>query len=217
LHSSYLEKEQYYKKQKQEKAKEAERRYEERTKYMQEMGEHYKTNYPGYKTFMTRLGMNNEKFFDRQKLLCSVRTNEPSVVIDFRFINQHTRIEVIKSLGRQLGEIITFNRNSKRPFQIHFCNYDASSKFHRLYENVIGLDVNLIQETPNSYLDVFPREKLVYLSSDASKEMEEYDPNKVYIIGFLIDGPQNETKFFTRRQAHIDKIECRRLPLDRLR
>ena len=36
-------------------------------------------------------------------------------------------------------------------------------------------------------LDVFPHDKIVYLTGDAEEELEEFDPEEVYIIGGIVD------------------------------
>lgn len=38
-----------------------------------------------------------------------------------------------------------------------------------------------------SYLKVFPKEQLVYLTPHCREEMMEYDPDAIYIIGGIVD------------------------------
>lgn len=195
------------------KRKMVEERRKERSERVTQPGE-IVTNYPGHFTFIHRLDQSYVRRSAKFRVLSSILNDEPSVVFDFRFVSQHTRIERVKSLYRQIIELVGDNRCAERPFQIHFCNYDYQAEFHTLYADRIGLDTNLIMETPRSYLDVFDRKKLVYLSGDASKPMTHYDPDKVYIIGAMIDMSPNEFKFHSYGQAKKDGIECRRLPLD---
>lgn len=126
----------------------------------------------------------------------------------------HTRIEHVKSLYRQYIEIISLNRSSPEPFQIHLCNYDYNSEFHQKYGQFLELDLNLIFETPKSYMDIFPKEKLVYLSKEAKTKMSHYDPEKVYIIGSMIDMGDDKFKYYSYSQAKKDGLRCERLPLD---
>ena len=72
----------------------------------------------------------------------------------------------------------------------------------------------MVLNTNQSYTELFPKEKLIYLSKDSKKLMTHYDPEKVYIIGSLIDTADPLDKFASYSQAKIDNIECLRLPLD---
>lgn len=172
------------------------------------------TNYPGNMSFLRRL---DKKFYRdhlRQKLLSSIRTNAPSVVFDFRYQTFHEKRYLLPSLYRQYIEIVKSNRTAAEPFQIYFCNYNKEGPFHKNYSYEINYDENLIQETNQSYLDLFPREKLVYLSKDSSKPMTKFDPERVYIIGSIIDSGLREDRFASYSQAKREGIECLRLPID---
>ena len=63
-----------------------------------------------------------------------------------------------------------------------------------------------------SYLSLFPRSSLVYLSPDAGEEMLEFDPTAIYIIGGFIDKfcpSKNITKNKARRQG----LRAQRFPI----
>ncbi len=79
------------------------------------------------------------------------------------------------------------------------------------------MDANLIFETPKSYLDVFPKKDLVYLSKDADKKMNCFDPNKVYIIGCTISSgaPTDQYLYASYDQAKREGIECLRFPIEK--
>lgn len=172
------------------------------------------TNYPGRDTYLKRINNTELRRFYRSKVLSSILNDEPSIVFDFRFTSMHTRIEHIKSLYRQYINIISYNRTSEIPFQVHFCNYDFDTEFHKQYGISLEYDTNLIFETPKNYLDIFPKNKLVYLSRDAKYKMTKYDPDKVYIVGSIIDVGDDRFKFCSYSQAKKDGIRCERLPLD---
>lgn len=48
--------------------------------------------------------------------------------------------------------------------------------------------LNIHQE---SYLDLFPKDQLVYLTPHCRNEMEEYDHDAIYIIGAIVDKVKN--------------------------
>ncbi len=89
------------------------------------------TNYQGYTSFLRRVGVQQEKQFYRSKLLSSIQNKAPNIVLDFQFQNDMKKISIIKSLYRQIIEIIHLNRHFPEPFQMHFCNYDYESTLNR--------------------------------------------------------------------------------------
>lgn len=209
-----MAKDEYYKQLKEKKQQEKLERIKNRKECLDGNKIAVVTNYPGRSTFIKRIDTSSQRFLDRCKVLTSIVTNEPSVVFDFRFINLHTRVEVRKSLYREFIEVIHQNRDSARPFQLHFCNYDYESKFHQEFSTMLNLDSNLVHDSSKSYLDIFPKEKLVYLSKDAKRKMTYYDPNKVYVIGSIVDSSRERFIYSSFSQAKKDGIACERLPLD---
>lgn len=51
-----------------------------------------------------------------------------------------------------------------------------------MYENWFPFNIHT-----SSYLDLFPKEKLIYLTPHCREEMLEYDHNAIYIIGGIVD------------------------------
>lgn len=80
---------------------------------------------------------------------------------------------------------ISSNRESINPFHIIHCNFDVNgqliNKIGSVLENV--QDNSLFYYTDKSYLDLYPADKLVYLSPHSDYEMEKYEPDCTYIIG----------------------------------
>jgi ribonuclease P protein 1 len=175
------------------------------------------TNYPGQNSFLRRVSESYQKQHYRNRVCSAFINKNPSIVLDFRYSDMHTRREYISSMVKQIDELIGFNREqSHSPFNMHFCNYKYDSKFHQLYGKMLSLDANMIFETEKSYVDIFPRNDLIYLSPNAKYEMQEYDPSKVYIIGSIVDSAQTATfKYSSVNQAKIDEIRSERLPIDR--
>ncbi len=174
----------------------------------------YETNYPGHRTFIKRFNQSDFRELYRSRLLSSIVNGSPSVVLDFRYEKDMRRNEIQKSLYRQLIETIAYNRTTPDPFVLHFCNFCKQSEFNKMFSASLGVDENLIMDTNQSYLDVFPREKLIYLSNDSPNVMRHFDPNKVYIVGALVDRNSNDFKYASYSQAKSDKIHSLKLPID---
>ncbi|NWR45942.1 TM10B methyltransferase, partial [Regulus satrapa] len=47
--------------------------------------------------------------------------------------------------------------------------------------------VSKMDTTPESFLDLFPLEAIVYLTPDSENVLEDIDPDKVYVLGGLVD------------------------------
>ena len=60
-------------------------------------------------------------------------------------------------------------------------------------------------------MDEFDREQLVYLSADAKEEMLEFDVNKVYIIGGMVD--RNSLKCATLNKSKKLSVQCLKFPI----
>ncbi|NXV28970.1 TM10C methyltransferase, partial [Rissa tridactyla] len=81
------------------------------------------------------------------------------------------------------------NRRSVDPFHVHFCNLKDDSLYHKEfikhYREAWGK--LLITATDQCYTDIFPKDKLVYLTADSPKVMKTFDHNKIYIVGSMVD------------------------------
>ncbi|KAB7494199.1 Mitochondrial ribonuclease P protein 1-like protein, partial [Armadillidium nasatum] len=148
------------------------------------------------------------------KLVNAMIFNQP-LVIDMDFFDHMERRE-ISSLSEQLSNSFSCNRLSSDPFNLTLCNVDfESQKFqsiHKQMPNIISpsFPMNI---TSKSYLDIFPKEKLVYLTPNAKDEMMEFDHEAIYIIGGLVD--LRNAKPVTTAKAKKENIKMEKLPIDR--
>ncbi|NXX28208.1 TM10B methyltransferase, partial [Nicator chloris] len=65
--------------------------------------------------------------------------------------------------------------------------------------------------TPESYLDLFPLEAIVYLTPDSENVLEDINPDKVYVLGGLVD--ESIHKQLTLRRAQEQCLQTARLPI----
>lgn len=110
-------------------------------------------------------------------------------MFDCSFEANMTQLES-KIVAKQLMHCFTVNRQHREPFDLHLCNVDWN-----------GLTMkDLIKAIPNigqlSYpvncheanmVDVFPRERLVYLTPHCNTRLKVFNPMDIYIIGGVVD------------------------------
>ncbi|NXJ85557.1 TM10B methyltransferase, partial [Trogon melanurus] len=68
-----------------------------------------------------------------------------------------------------------------------------------------------IDTTEESFLDLFPLDVIVYLTPDSENVLEDIDPNKVYVLGGLVD--ESIHKKLTLQRAQEQSLQTARLPI----
>lgn len=110
------------------------------------------------------------------------------LVIDVSWFNSN-RYQQQKSLClRELPFSTSYNKASTQPFHLHYTSV-CDQRFKDLMTKVDPLamtDGKPEVYTEQSYLDIFPKEKIVYLSPDSRNELQ-WDDDDVYVIGGLVD------------------------------
>lgn len=137
------------------------------------------------------------------------------LIIDCGFHGNMNRKENINT-AKQLTLLFSDNRYHIDPFDLHLCNlqkdndlHDALYKFMpTMYDPEFPLNIY-----ENSYLDVFPKNKLVYLTPHCRQEMTEFDHDALYIIGGIVDKVNNEP--LSLAKAKEEGIRMAKFPLDR--
>lgn len=64
-----------------------------------------------------------------------------------------------------------------------------------------------------SYLDVFDKKDLVYLTPHCRNELYEYNPDDVYIVGAMVDKAHSEPLSLAKAKKH--ELRMAKFPLDR--
>ena len=111
------------------------------------------------------------------------------VVYDHSY-EPHMSQQELKNTAKQLALAFSVNREHKNPFPIQFCNVNFNGPVMKhllkhiptLYNPEFPINIS-----HKSYLDMFPREKLVYLTPHCRTEMTHFDYDSVYIIGSMVD------------------------------
>ncbi|XP_040280906.1 tRNA methyltransferase 10 homolog C [Bufo bufo] len=127
-----------------------------------------------------------------------------------RYMSQREMENTVSQLQMSEG----FNRKSMEPFHIHFCNLKPNGPYHEeLVKRYQGAwDNLLITATEKSHVDIFPKDRLVYLTADSPNVLKTYDHDKIYIIGAFVDKSQKTG--VSLGNAKRLQLATARLPLD---
>ncbi|NXG71746.1 TM10C methyltransferase, partial [Baryphthengus martii] len=136
------------------------------------------------------------------------------LVFDMSYEKDMSVREVTNTV-RQLVLSESCNRRSVDPFHIHFCNLKTDSlyyeEFVKHYREAWGK--LLITVTEQCYTEVFPKDKLIYLTADSPKVMKTFDHDKIYIVGSMVD--KSIKTGVSLAQAKRLGLETAALPLEK--
>lgn len=137
------------------------------------------------------------------------------LIFDCSYDNHMTDREAINA-AKQLMLSFADNRVHDDPYDFHFCNanFDKTTMKY-LHKHIPTL---LDKEFPLnihqcSYMDLFPKEQLIYLTPHCRNDLTEYDPDAIYIIGAMVDKINSEP--LSLAKAKSLGLRMARLPLDR--
>ncbi|NXQ19000.1 TM10C methyltransferase, partial [Peucedramus taeniatus] len=110
------------------------------------------------------------------------------LVFDMSYEKEMSVREVTNTV-RQIVLSESSNRRSVDPFHIHFCNFQVDSLYHREFVKHYreAWDKLLITVTDQCYTEIFPKDKLIYLTADSPNVMKIFDHDKIYIVGSMVD------------------------------
>ncbi|KAJ9589340.1 hypothetical protein L9F63_017469 [Diploptera punctata] len=127
------------------------------------------------------------------------------------YMNKHEA----QNCSKQLMLLFSDNRLHDNPFDLHFCNVNKESIAMKTLAKYIptlydpDFPLNL---TEKSYLDIFPKENLIYLTPHCREVIKEFDHDAVYIIGAMVDKVNNES--LSLAKAKREGLRMAKLPLD---
>ncbi|KAL3065645.1 hypothetical protein OYC64_015742 [Pagothenia borchgrevinki] len=143
----------------------------------------------------------------------AMRFGQP-LVFDMSYASNMARQE-LENTVHQLMEAEGWNRRATEPYNLHFCNLQADGTYQEELRKLYGADVwdrILINSSDKHYIDLFPREELVYLTADSPNILHTFDHSKVYIIGALVD--RSAQRGLSLANAKRLNLATARLPLD---
>jgi len=139
--------------------------------------------------------------------LDDIQFAKPDVVIDLSFYTKMTNKE-IRSTVSQLHHLYGAIRSSNRPLKVTFTSLNSDLKELLLK---VGFAQWKVYSSESSYLDLYDKEKLVYLSPESPHVLNQIDTEKIYIIGGIVD--HNRLKGLSYETAKSLGIQSARLPI----
>ncbi|XP_035775187.1 tRNA methyltransferase 10 homolog A-like [Anopheles albimanus] len=133
-----------------------------------------------------------------------------AIAVDLSFDGMMIDKDVAKCV-KQLLRMYTLNRRAPRPVPLHFTGIVADGAVQRHLSRYDGYKHWDVKVSSSHLLDIFPRERLVYLTSESENVLERLEPNDVYVIGGLVD--HNQHKGHCLRVAQELGVRHARLPL----
>ncbi|XP_051982422.1 tRNA methyltransferase 10 homolog C [Xyrauchen texanus] len=143
----------------------------------------------------------------------AMRFGQP-LVYDMSYEQHMTQREIENTIS-QLLETEGWNRRVVDPFHLHFCNLQPDGAYYRELLKRYGTETwerLLITTTASQHVDVFPPERLVYLTADSPNVLRKFDHSKVYVVGAMVD--RSIHSGVSLANAKRLSLATARLPLD---
>ncbi|KAJ2161052.1 tRNA (guanine(9)-N(1))-methyltransferase [Coemansia sp. RSA 552] len=134
------------------------------------------------------------------------------IAIDMSFDDKMSDKE-IKSVCSQVLRCYAANRQAASRVDLHVTQLQEKSqqRFDTVIVDHVNWSKDYISFHDTEYLDLFAKESLVYLTADSPNVAQELDPEKVYIVGGLVD--KNRYPRLTLDQAEKQGIAHAQLPI----
>lgn len=133
-----------------------------------------------------------------------------SVAIDLSFDDLMIDKD-LSSCASQLLRVYTNNRRAKRPIPVHFTGLNEDGKlYEKLQKNEGWKNWDIIPHK-EGFMELFDKDKIIYLTSESETVLDTLEKDAIYIIGGLVD--HNHHKCLTHELAQKANIRTARLPL----
>uniref|UniRef100_A0A8B9Z0V8 tRNA methyltransferase 10 homolog B n=1 Tax=Buteo japonicus TaxID=224669 RepID=A0A8B9Z0V8_9AVES len=146
-----------------------------------------------------------------QERLLEAKASGPRLCVDLGVADCMTEKETSR-LASQIRRLYGANRRAKKPFWLCLTEFVVGSLIYKeCFRMNDGFSNYLMDTTEESYLDLFPLDAIVYLTPDSENVLEDIDPNKVYVLGGLVD--ESIHKKLTLQRAQEQSLQTARLPI----
>jgi ribonuclease P protein 1 len=168
----------------------------------------------GHNTIFLRVYDTAINHFYNSKLIQAMQFSQ-KLVVDCSYDSHMTSREA-QNCGKQLTLMFSDNRVHDNPFDLYICSAKRESNTIKQLVKFIPTFYDCdfpVNVTEKSYLDLFPKENIVYLTPHCREEMREFDHDAIYIIGAMVDKANNEP--LSLAKAKREGLKMAKLPLDK--
>ncbi|XP_073520790.1 tRNA methyltransferase 10 homolog C [Phyllobates terribilis] len=163
-------------------------------------------------TYLLKFRNRSEDCFEAWRCAQAMIFGQP-LIFDMAYERYMSQREMENTVS-QIQMCDGFNKSSKEPFHLHFCNLQPNGPYHKeLVKRYDGaFDNLLITTTEKSHVDIFPKDRLVYLTADSPNVLKTFEHDKIYIIGAFVDKSQKTG--VSLGNAKRLQLATARLPID---
>merc|ERR1712137_568924 len=104
------------------------------------------------------------------------------VLLDLEWEHAHTE-KALKSLVNQVLYCYGAIRKASKPVRLMISGLHCESEMYRRLHKISGFEKWAIEVSEKPYIDTYSKEQLVYLTPDAEETVEQFEQDKIYIIG----------------------------------
>ncbi|GAB1609673.1 mitochondrial ribonuclease P protein 1 homolog, partial [Argonauta hians] len=136
------------------------------------------------------------------------------IIFDMSY-EKSMRKQDICRLSEQFLMCYGSNKIHQDPFHFVLSSNESTSLFQNFLDNSRrnkDEEYFMMTNSDQHYLDLYPKENLVYLTPDAPSVLKKFDHNAIYIIGGLVD--KVNPKPLTLAKAKRERLKMAKLPLD---
>lgn len=137
-----------------------------------------------------------------------------ALVVDLGY-DEHMVNRECTNCADQIKDMYAFNKLNRQPFHLYLCNANPKDRtlqhLEKFIPNIYSHNC-LMTITEKSYLELFPKKNIVYLTPHCKQELLDYDHDAVYIIGGMVD--KSTPHPVSLAKAKKEGLRMARLPFD---
>lgn len=130
--------------------------------------------------------------------------------------NEYMNRQEASNCAKQLMLCFAENRMQDEPFDLQFCNMNPRTYSYGVLNRFIPTmhDVDFPMNIhEQSYLDLYDKKQLVYLTPHCKNELQSFNHDDIYIIGAMVDKTNNDP--LSLAKAKKQGLRMAKLPLDK--